>query len=302
MHLNRTGDVVEEMASVCQYTPDGVFSANWGSRPSEALRKHSHNSNLLRYLRLPKMPPPITASPTRINTARCSVSSESVSLCVFIPIFRQIYTFLDSETGTETPAPNHLNIYQNVQSALQTLRSQHAALVNLLQSHPSSEPSLATSRIALPNTVVEEEHPETIPAQWKPSSPSLSFTAFKHSHPHRTSYASSAGDSIHEWFDAEDGPEEYFVDEPNHLEAQPSTTTTLFDSRSMLEESDGSSVDTDLDGNDDPRRSSENGTIVYRSQLPALPSEDEGSLFAILKKNVGKVPPMSLYLAVPNLW
>lgn len=43
--------------------------------------------------------------------------------------------------------------------------------------------------------------------------------------------------------------------------------------------------------------------VVYRTQLPTGPVGDEGSLFAVLKKNVGKVrltttPPVSLFPSV----
>jgi len=121
-------------------------------------------------------------------------------------------------------------------------------------------------------------------------------------HPNRVSRISIAGssrsDSIHEWYDAmDDGPEEFVMDEHvvpgDHLEQQPSQITV--DSTSFLDQqSDRSSINTDIGEGLIPSEGISGKTqMVYRSQLPVNAPEDEGSLFAILKKNVGKA---SLYL------
>jgi hypothetical protein len=71
------------------------------------------------------------------------------------------------------------------------------------------------------------------------------------------------------------------------------------DSRSSLGQ-DNSSVDTDIEQegeaplrfpSEDSQTDPTDGTlqVMRRSQLPAPPVGDEGSLFAMLKKNVGKV-------------
>jgi len=96
-----------------------------------------------------------------------------------------------------------------------------------------------------------------------------------------------------EWYDARDGPEEFFmgVDEQEPVELVASS-----DDRSTERLDGGSGEDTDVEDHvikaqdqkvgihqQDPTR------IVRRSELPATTTSDEGSLFAILKNNVGKV-------------
>jgi hypothetical protein len=104
-----------------------------------------------------------------------------------------------------------------------------------------------------------------------------------------------ASDSVHEWFDALDGAEEFVMDvqsTPDGLE-QPSRTLTN-ESRSSLGQQDTSSVDTDA-ATDTPYHEEKQAVspgepqVVRRTQLPAPPVADEGSLFTILKNNVGKV-------------
>lgn len=188
-----------------------------------------------------------------------------------------------------------------MRKVLETLKSQHGALSKIVQTHVS-EPNSAAPR-GLPNSVVEEViHP---PRAASPRSP---FSPFKHPHPHRASYATSVtSDGDLDWYDAEEGAEEFFFDPSDspprgeHEDQQASQTATI-DTTSMFEDQDSeddSSIDTDL-GDDAPQEIISPGVAkgqrVYRTQLPAPAPEDEGSLFAILKKNVGKVRPYWLSL------
>ncbi len=79
-------------------------------------------------------------------------------------------------------------------------------------------------------------------------------------------------------------------------EQEPAELVASFDDRSTEHLDGGSGEDTDIEDNvikaqdqkvrthqQDPTR------IVRRSELPATTTSDEGSLFAILKNNVGKV-------------
>lgn len=110
------------------------------------------------------------------------------------------------------------------------------------------------------------------------------------------------------WYDAEeyDGAEEFVLDEvPDDSQASklteaaaniepPSTTSSTAntesssdssDVESFLEASPNSETPVDSYNIDSPTAME----VVRRTQLPSPPVGDEGSLFAVLKKNVGKV-------------
>lgn len=98
-----------------------------------------------------------------------------------------------------------------------------------------------------------------------------------------------------EWYDApdamEDGPHEFVVASGDSPDDQPSEIRTN-DSQSTLE-SDSESDDTDFEDNDspetDPKQQQPLASVQRRTSLPAPQPADEGSLFSVLKKNVGKV-------------
>lgn len=99
---------------------------------------------------------------------------------------------------------------------------------------------------------------------------------------------SSLGDSAQiEWFDAEDDlGEEFFLDEPTPEEDREpvhhSEISSLHPSESSDEEFPPRPAH-DIDPSLNARQ------VVRRTGLPSGPVGDEGSLFAILKNNVGKV-------------
>lgn len=92
-----------------------------------------------------------------------------------------------------------------------------------------------------------------------------------------------------------DGPEEFVMEaqpSPEHLD-QPSRIPTS-DSRSSLEQYEHASNETDVEEEQQPQRLSQDlkhdiPAVMRRTHLPSPAVGDEGSLFAILKKNVGKV-------------
>ena len=169
--------------------------------------------------------------------------------------------------------------------ALDSLKFQHAALAKSMASFshvdsapPSGNGSIITSR-------VEEEADADIFESPVPS-PNLVKSS-------RTSTMTTGSDRT--WYDApdlEDGPQEFLLDSSVPDEHIP-------DSRLLQLESviDQDSVDTDCE-DDAPRSPANETTSARRTQLPALPPADEGSLFAVLKKNIGKVchNPRCLYI------
>jgi hypothetical protein len=109
----------------------------------------------------------------------------------------------------------------------------------------------------------------------------------------------SSDPSVNEWFDASDslgdGAQEFVLD----VETPPPEKEDLYavdvTGSASCADQDGSDTDDELDvemalSPRHKRQATEDDHIVRRTKLPTGPIGDEGSLFAILKKNVGKVP------------
>lgn len=173
--------------------------------------------------------------------------------------------------------------HARIHAALNTLKEQHAALAKAISniSFTDTQSGSLSSSLVLPPRVDEGEEPPNIES---PASPPLSL--FR-SRSKRTSIATSASDSF--WFDApefDDGPEEFLLESTGADDQGP-------DSR-IIDSNDAYSVDTDIEGEETPKREAvglppDSSQVTRRTQLPSLPPADEGSLFAVLKKNVGKV-------------
>ncbi|KAG6861216.1 hypothetical protein C0995_002565 [Termitomyces sp. Mi166 len=182
------------------------------------------------------------------------------------------------------PGPLHPSFHR-IQVALDTLKSQHAILVTSMQ---------ALAEISQPNqgspvpATVEEEGPSALHDPYPPLSTPVSRLS------KRASIATSGGESMQEWFDALDDAEEFVMDMPTPEEQL--SKMLVNESGNSVNQEDASSIDTDIE--DLNRKHHAGPTSVpsapepvhmkYRKQLPSLPVGDEGSLFAILKKNVGK--------------
>lgn len=166
-------------------------------------------------------------------------------------------------------------IVQEIRTKFDILKIQYSAFVKVMQ-----------------NPLHEPVHPVSSPLPFTPEE-DLQFerqTAKSHSAGRaslRNSMATS-NESFVEWFDAEDeGPQEFTMDLGPEL-SEPG-------SRLLPMDDDNSSVNTDIGqyerlASPVPHEVVHPGKVqvVRRTQLPCLPQSDEGSLFTILKKNVGK--------------
>lgn len=177
-------------------------------------------------------------------------------------------------TTTTSPAVDR------IENVLRSLQSQHAALVKALPSTPQQD----STNISSPLAATAEE-----PDSYERDYPSRAASRTR-MRPMSTATASTDT----EWYDApdamEDGPHEFVVASGDSPDDQPSEIRTN-DSQSTLE-SDSESDDTDFEDNDspetDPKQQQPLASVQRRTSLPAPQPADEGSLFSVLKKNVGK--------------
>jgi oxysterol-binding protein-related protein 3/6/7 len=178
---------------------------------------------------------------------------------------------MDSEADNTRPSLRES--IQQIQSVLDTLKSQHSALLKAMQ---SSLPDKVLSPTAEEEESAEYQTPQSLTPMTRRSL--------------RESMTTSFSVSPLEWFDATDmfdGPEE-FVLEPAQ-DVPVSVGLLEADSQSN---SDNSSIDTNMDvlaPAPEVVTSSGGLKIMRRTQLPVPSFSDEGNLFTILKKNVGKV-------------
>ncbi|KAF5355705.1 hypothetical protein D9756_003947 [Leucocoprinus leucothites] len=173
---------------------------------------------------------------------------------------------------------------QHVLKLLEQLKTQNAIL---LKSCVISEPS-GTHHSPLPPHAEETVRDELDHLRSSPE------------HYRRHSIATTISDGTYEWHDAvdtmSDGPEEFVMDaqaSPEQLEIINRIST--IDSQSSIEQLDQSGDETDLEeevSQPTPRFTQgskyDTRTIARRTRLPSQVLGDEGSLFAVLKKNVGK--------------
>ena len=186
---------------------------------------------------------------------------------------------MDSEA--DITRPSLTESIQQIRSVLDTLKSQHSALLKAMQ---PSLPDIATYPLT-PTAEEEESAEHQTPRSVTP----------KTGRSLRESMTTSFSDSPLEWFDATDvfdGPEE-FVLEP----AQDMPVSVGLLEADSQSNSDNSSIDTNIDDINSLAApalkvvdtSSGSFKVMRRTQLPVPSFSDEGSLFTILKKNVGKV-------------
>lgn len=174
----------------------------------------------------------------------------------------------------------HARLY----AALNTLKEQYAALARAVSSisYPDAPSTSLASSLVLPPRVEEGE--EALHAE----SPTSASTSLFRSRSKRASVSTSTSDNL--WFDApefDDGPEEFLLESTGADDHGPDSRTIDPGDRE-----DSNSIDTDI--GETPKHEAveltpEPSQISRRSLLPSLPPTDEGSLFAVLKKNVGKV-------------
>ncbi|KAF9243928.1 hypothetical protein BU15DRAFT_86344 [Melanogaster broomeanus] len=171
----------------------------------------------------------------------------------------------------------HIHL-QRINIALEYLKSQHAAL--LISLHATTPPTVRGS--TLPMTA-EEKVEGLLPSRF-----STPFS--RRSIPMSSMTDLSDGGPV-EWFDAEDNVGEEFILEdptPDEEKARPILESA---SSSFGQYESASSDEEDLVpprtvGEHDP--SVKARQVLRRTHLPSGPVGDEGSLFAMLKNNVGK--------------
>ncbi len=180
------------------------------------------------------------------------------------------------------------------------MKFQHSALVQSLASHSHShshfDPTSLRRGAPLP---IAREHDELV------ASPKSAFSTLK------SSRRQSSHSEFSVFYDAEefDGAEEFVLEDPpeesqgSQLSDPPSTMQPSASTSSGFSSSATSDDDSDSDdvltayaetAPSTTVTSLHERAIVRRTQLPSPVVGDEGSLFAVLKKNVGKVSTLSL--------
>ncbi|TFY82692.1 hypothetical protein EWM64_g1318 [Hericium alpestre] len=174
--------------------------------------------------------------------------------------------------------------HERVQAALSRLKTQQQALAKVLPALPLAEGSPA-SALGSPAMPAFAEAAEEIYGSRTPAS--------RHN---RTSVATSLSDGGSVWFDATDGSaegaEEFLIDiTPPAEVSTDSKISTVTDSHSdIYHDSDASDTDEEEQEVKESLElmKTDSREVVRRTQLPSGPVGDEGSLFAVFKKNVGK--------------
>ena len=190
---------------------------------------------------------------------------------------------------------------ERLKTGLETLAHQHSALVQSLVAHSHFDPA-SLRRGTLPTA---REDDEVV------ASPKSAFSTV------RSSHRLSSHSELSVWYDAieNDGAEEFVLEDPPPEESQASQ---LSDAPSTIQPSTSISSqfsyigtsDDDSDSDDVLTAEAETApstavaslneqSVVRRTHLPSPVVGDEGSLFAVLKKNVGRVCAMSS-IVVPH--
>ena len=166
---------------------------------------------------------------------------------------------------------------QDIRTKFDYLKAQYVSLMKVM-----NDSMQETMQAASPLPIMPEE---AISVKRAPPTKSLSGSRRSV----RNSIATTASESFVEWFDAEDeGPQEFLVDVGPELPEPFSQLDPVDD--------DNSSVNTDIVKHErmgspisEDNLPQDKLQVIRRNQLPCLAPADEGSLFAILKKNIGKV-------------
>lgn len=253
------------------------------------------------------------------STAVLSLFKTRKCWCCSIPAFRMTMLILDIDTaafhssqGTssshDTASDDFLHpensnapspAVQRLQTGIQSLKYQHSALIQSLYAHPEQGPSLRNS----PLLAVAKEEEEL-------QSQSPAFSTYSKASTRSNRLSSQSESSV--WYDATEyeGAEEFVLDESPADESQgskfselsvgsPGVLSTAPTTETELDSSTPWDSALDTDDEDDEQASAPLAPqaaapdapqpIVRRTQLPSPPVGDEGSLFTVLKKNVGKV-------------
>ncbi|KAF8973772.1 oxysterol binding protein [Flammula alnicola] len=184
----------------------------------------------------------------------------------------------DNQQNTNHSIPESL---QEVRTKFDVLKAQYSALLKSMQASLSD-----AAQQTLPPLPYTPEEEEEAPTHAQRVNTPVTRKSMRDS-------MTTASESFVEWFDAEDdGPQEFIMDVPQDASEPPSRMLSVTNDSST----DTSSIDTDFE---DALLMSASilvtettpfgqVQVIRRTQLPCPAPTDEGSLFAILKKNVGK--------------
>lgn len=196
----------------------------------------------------------------------------------------------DSASTAPTGSP-----MQRLQLALDSLRHQHTALTKSISttSHLDSGTPASRGSPLLPTTAEEVMS----------SSPQSRHSTIGKLSSRMSAYSTHSDGSV--WFDAPeyDGAEEFVLDAAPGEESQGSQLSYLESPSRTEEEEETTETESDSEEAEGEtphatilRPSLSRGlTVTRRTELPSPPVGDEGSLFTVLKKNVGKVRRRPLY-------
>jgi oxysterol-binding protein-related protein 3/6/7 len=183
---------------------------------------------------------------------------------------------------TSTSSSSSQTAHQRLQIALEAIRSQH----NILKQSLVNIPLVDTNTSDKGQIILDRSNSRSSTRQSR-----------------RTSVAS--GTSI--WYDAPepDGALEFVMEDLAPSESRLSDTSPMKEEPERIEEEEEDTDDDDSSKEAESRHGSVNGDatksetqpqptqdhkqVVRRTKLPSGPVADEGSLFSVLKKNVGKV-------------
>lgn len=175
---------------------------------------------------------------------------------------------------------------------LMRLREQHSVLSEALMK-ASATP--AFPRSPLPQTIDEEGESSVgvrSPIMWQSMAQTNRSSI-------STALSSTGSGTV--WFDASEGEdygaEEFVFDDTDPFDDETTNGGSQISAGgSSTDRADESEVEANLSYDDTPDSSSVvTVTLDRRTRLPARPNGDEGSLFAVLKKNVGQVRPCSAF-------
>jgi hypothetical protein len=204
----------------------------------------------------------------------------------------------DASSKIETPKMSEerpIPTLESLVTGIHSLESQHRQLVStfnaLLHLDNITSPTMARAMSpALPL------HVDFVAVR----GPSRAGTA------RRTMSVGTISDDSVQWFDADDGPEEYVIEEPD-AEAEGDKTsqqvTTEPESESEAEEGPGDTSTQEVEAEEaEKEKALEKPVVQRRTELPAIVTGDEMSLLAVLRKNVGKVCDKSSSYFIMLTW
>lgn len=173
--------------------------------------------------------------------------------------------------------------YQRIIATLETLKTQHAMLLRSLNGMQGDASQPAARASPLPATA-EGKPEELLP-------PSRFSTALTRRSKRASSISSLSDGAPVEWFDAQDDVgEEFVLEEPTPDEERgPIALQTSFSGDKEYESTSSDDEETAPHlSKPEPDLTLQARQVARRTCLPCGPVGDEGSLFTMLKKNVGK--------------